>query len=181
MAPKRNPSSNHEAEPSYSRFNCYYKMRLLVLFEKFFHSCVECNYCYRPLLPHLVEKWICLTCRNKQHRIEKIGLGEAVSTYALPVSSFDPLASLTDARERILEELVNRLTEHMSIKWYLSITVSRTKINRESEEVYAKTMFKGEMEMLLLTSEFDEQSSDYIDLVMRRMKEFIGNGLTWSV
>ena len=94
-------------------------MHPLVPFKKFCHTCgedaVECNCCHRPLPSHLVENGICRTCKNKQHRVEQIGLTGAVSTYTLPISSSDPLVSLTDAQERIHEELVNRLAEHMSI------------------------------------------------------------------
>lgn len=155
-------------------------MRPLVQFKKSCQTCsekaVKCNCCRRTRPPHLVENRIRRSCKNKQHRVEQIGLGVAVCTYTTSVSSSDLLVVLTNAREITREELINRLAEHTGVKWYLSITVGMMKINREGEEVYMETTFREVMETLLIIYEFDEQFNNHIDLTMRRIKQFISNG-----
>ena len=100
---------------------------------------------------------------------------------SISAPSSDPLVSLTDAKDKIREELCDRMAEHMGVKWHLSITVEMVKINREGEEVIIETNFRGETETLLVMVDFDEQFNDQVDLIMRRIKEFIGNGSGWTV
>ena len=43
------------------------------------------------------------------------------------------------------------------------------------------TAFQGETEALLLESDIDDQFNKQVDVIMRRIKEFVRNGSGWSV
>ena len=71
--------------------------------------------------------------------------------------------------------------EHNGIKWYLTMIVSLTKLNRLAEEIDIEATFGGELVTLLLEGNFDEQFDNQIDLILKRLNEFVRNGSGWTV
>ena len=68
-----------------------------------------------------------------------------------------------DTKVKIREELKDRMTKCMDMKWYPSITVEMVKINHEGEEVNMETIFRRETEALLTMMNFNEQFNDQIN------------------
>ena len=175
--PKRNRSS---------RCNYCFRERELVPFKPYCVKCaegaIECTVCHRPLPAHLVEESICNACRKKQHRNYQQGMGGAASIVNVTEDSIDdPLITMTNAKEKAKEEIKTKLSEYNGIKWYLTLLVTMFKINREGEEITIIASFRGETETLLDEYEIDEQYNNQIDLIMRRLKDFIREGSGWTV
>ena len=66
----------------------------------------ECHFCHRPLPHRLVENGKCRACRNKQNRhVYQSGLEGVAKTWTKQQNTNDPLASLTDSKNNVREEL----------------------------------------------------------------------------
>ena len=85
------------------------------------------------------------------------------------------------AKDNVCEQLVLKLIKFHGVKWYIILVVTMMKKNREGEEVVMETAFQGETETLLLESNIDDQFNKQVDVIMRHIKEFVRNGLGWSV
>ena len=87
-----------------------------------------------------------------------------------------PLTSLADVRNETRNEVVHALSEHNGIKWHMTMIVLLTKMNRLAEEIEIEAMFSGESVTLLLEGYFDEQFDNQVDLILKRLNEFVRNG-----
>lgn len=67
------------------------------------------------------------------------------------------------------------------MKWFLALHVTLFKLNAQAEEVFLDTFFRGEVEALLLTSDIEQQYNAQVELVMRRLNEFLRSGSGWIV
>ena len=118
---------------------------------------------------------------KKQHRNYQQGMGGAASTVNITGENInDPLVTMTNAKE-IAKEIRAKLSVYNGIKWYLTLLVTMFKFNREEEEITISASFRGETEMLLDKCDIDEQYNNQIDLIMRRLKDFIHEGSGWAV
>ena len=189
MTPKRKYSTTNEdnaAGPSRKRCNYCFRERELVSFKPYCAKCakdaMECTVCHRPLPVRLVEAGICNACRKKRHRNYRQGLGGAASIIDLTGDNIDdPLITMTNAKETAKEDIKTKLSEFNGIKWFISLLVTMQKLNREGEEITTTASFRGETETLLDEFDLDEQYNNQIDLIMRRLKDFIREGSGWSV
>ena len=130
----------------------------------------------------MVEASICSACRKKQHRNYQQGIGGAASIVNITGENIDdPLVTMTNAKEIVKEEIRAKLSEYNGIKWYLTLLMTMFKFNREGEEITISASFRGETEMLLDECDIDEQYNNQIDLIMRRLKDFIREGSGWAV
>ena len=63
----------------------------------------------------------------------------------------------------------------------MSLIVTLFKLNREGEEITTIASLRGETETLLDEYDIEEQYNNQIDLIMRRLKDFIRYGSGWTV
>ena len=73
------------------------------------------------------------------------------------------------------------LSEHNRIKWHMALIVLLTKMNRLAKEIEIEATFNGESVTLLLKGDFNEQFDNQIDLILKRLNEFVRNVSGWSV
>ena len=168
-----------------SRCNYCFREKPLVPLKNYCFDCiesgVECNLCHRPLRHNLIVNGICNACNRKRQHVQ-VGLGRNALVVALPLSNpSDPLTSLVDARSDTRNEVTHALTEHNGIKWHLTMIVLLTKLNRLAEEIDIEATFSGELVTLLLEGDFDEQFDDQVDIILKRLNEFVRNGSGWTV
>ena len=168
-----------------SKCNYCFREKPLVPSKNYCFDCieggVECNLCHRPLRHDLVVDGICTACNRKRQNVQ-VGLGRNALVVDLPLSNpSDPLTSLVDARSETRNEVKHALAEHNGIKWHLTMNVLLTKLNRLAEEIDIEAMFSGESVTLLLEGDFDEQFDDQVDLILKRLNEFVRNGSGWTV
>ena len=186
---KRNTKQGESLKPKRrrsSRCNYCFRERELVDFKPYCVKCaegsIECTVCHRPLPAHLVEESTCNACRKKQSRHYQRGLGGAASIIEITGDNIDdPLLTLTNAKENAKEEIKNKLHEFKGIKLFMSLIVTLFKLNREGEEITTIAYFRGETETLLDEYDIEEQYNKQIDLIMRRLKDFIRDGSGWTV
>ena len=169
-----------------SRCNYCFRERELVDFKPYCVKCaegaIECTVCHRPLPDHLVEESICNACRKKQSRHYQRGLGDAASIVDITGDNIDdPLLTLTNAKENAKEEIKNKLHKFKGIKWFMALIVTLFKLNREGEEITTIASFRGETDTLLDEYDIGEQYNNQIDLIIRRLKDFIRDGSGWTV
>ena len=189
MTPKWKHSTTNDdsaAELSRKRCNYCFRERELVSFKPYCAKCaedaIECTVCHRPLPVRLVDAGICNACRNKWHRNYQQGLGGAASIIDITGDNIDdPLITMTNTKETAKEDIKTKLSEFNGIKWFISLLVTMQKLNREGEEITTTASFRGETETLLDEFDLDEQYNNQIDLIMRRLKDFIREGSGWSV
>ena len=169
-----------------SRCNYSFRERELVPSKPYCIKCaedgIECTVCHRPLPVRLIEADICSACRKKQNLNCQQGMGGATNIVDITGDSIDdPLITMTNAKENVKEEIKTKLFEYNGIKWYLTLLLTMFKINREGEEITIIASFRGETETLLDEYEIDKQYNNQIDLIMRRLKDFIREGSGWTV
>ena len=142
----------------------------------------ECGTCHRPLPHRLVVDGLCIACKNKRERNRRSGLGgQAVTEEFSVLGSLDPLASLIRARRTIRKTLNGCTNEHQGTKWYATLHVTFVKRNNVGEDVEHETSFRGDVATLLFMDEFDEQYNAQVELITRRIIEFVQNGSGWSI
>jgi hypothetical protein len=109
-----------------------------------------------------------------------VGLGGAVQTEAIPiVSDAGALEALTGVREHVRGSLKERLGEYFGIKWLVTLVVTLVKLDCEGEEIEYSPSFRGDVESLLLIDYYDDQFNEQVDLIMRRLNEFLSLGSGW--
>ena len=168
-----------------SRCNYCFLEKPLVPSKNYCFDCieggVECNLCHRPLRHDLVVDGICVACSRKRQNVQ-VGLGRNALVVDLALTNpSDPLSTLTDARHETRNEVMNALTDHNGIKWQMTVTMLLKKLNKLAEEIEMEAMFNGESVTLLLEGDFDEQFNNQIDLILKRLNEFVRNGSGWTV
>ena len=189
---KRTTSNDYDNEAGSSLKKCSYCFKEREFFisgRSYCATCAadssHCNVCCRPLPHRLVENGVCNTCRRKlDNKNIQTGLGGRAFVEDITPSwndDLDPLNSLMRAKDDVRERLVLRLIKFHGVKWYIVLVVTMMKHNREGEEVVMETAFQGETETLLLESNIDDQFNKQVDVIMRRIKEFVRNGSGWSV
>ena len=171
-----------------TRCNYCFRDRELVLEKPYCVICalnsVECRICHHPLPDRLVENGVCCSCRRKEQRQHQTGLGGAAFiARMLPNNhgNIDPLTTLSQERQKVSDELKEKLIELNGIKWYVEFTVKMIKYDRNGEEITADVVFRGETEILLTSQDIDDQYDKQIDLIMRLLRDWVKDGSGWSV
>ena len=93
----------------------------------------------------------------------------------------DPLASLTKAKREIKKSMNDHNIEHHGFKWYATLHVTFVKRKNVGEEVEHETSFRGKMATLIRMEEYEEQFDTQVDLIMRRIAEFVKNESGWPI
>ena len=126
-----------------------------------------------PAASRLVVDGLCNACRNKRDR-SRSGLGgQAVMEEFEAAESLDSLASLTKAKRKIKKSVSDHNIKHHGSKWYVTLHVTFVKRNNVGEEVEHETSFRGEVATLIRIEEYEEQFDAQVDLIMRRIAEFV--------
>ncbi len=112
----------------------------------------------------------------------QVGLGSTVTTQEVEVTDIlDPLTSLAAAREQIREHLKEHMLRFHGVKWYVNLVITLYKHNKEGEQIEITPSFQGLVETLLLEEDFDTEYDEHIDVIMKRLKEWVNKGSGWIV
>ena len=145
---------------------------------------IECVKCHRPLPQRLMrDDDVCKACKNKSDR-HQIGLGGEATTVEISLPAEvrnDALSALGEAKEETAEELKRKLEEFNAIKWYLTMIVKLTKFDKEGEEIELEASFQSTVEIALNEEDVKEQYDRGVDIIERKIKEFVSQGSGWSV
>ena len=145
---------------------------------------IECIKCNRPLPQRLMrDANVCKTCKNKSDR-HQIGLGGEATTLKISLAAEvwnDTLSDLGEAKEETAEELKRKLEEFDAVKWYLTMIVKLTKFDKEGEEIELEASFQSTVEIALYEKDVKEQYDRRVDIIERKIKEFVSQGSGWSV
>ena len=93
----------------------------------------------------------------------------------------DPLTSLSDAKAEISNHLDRYASVHHGVKWYVTLHVTFVKRNNVGEDVEHQTTFRGEVATMLRSDEFESMYNEQVELIMRRLVEFVQNGSGWTI
>ena len=145
---------------------------------------IECIKCHRPLPQRLMrDNDVCKACENKSNR-HQIGLGGEATTVELSLPAEvrkDALSALGEAKEETTEELKRKLEEFDAVKWYLTMIVKLTKFDKEGEEIELEASFQSTVEIAFNEEDVKEQYDKGVDIIERKIKEFVSQGSGWSV
>ena len=111
------------------------------------------------------------SCHRKEQRQYQTGLGGAASTARMLPNNHGNIDPMT--RQKVSDELKEKLIKLNGIKWYVELTVKMIKYDRKGEEITADVVFRDETEILLTSQDIDDQYDKQIDLIMRLLRDWV--------
>ena len=93
----------------------------------------------------------------------------------------DALSALGEAKEDVAEEFKRKLKELDAVKWYLTMIVRRSKFDKKGEEIELEASFQSTVEVALNEEDAREEYGRVVDIIERKIKEFISQGSGWSL
>ena len=94
--------------------------------------------------------------------------------------SVDPLTFLHDSADEIHTFLREALDLHTAVRWYPSLEVV---LQRHSEEgiAWMTSYFASPATILLRADEIDAQLDDAVNIIMKRIEDFVDHGSGWVI